>query len=99
MDRITIIGVSIGFLIGFVPFIDKGYSIMNRQPLIIPQEFQNELIANQHIINDCKEVIDKTYKKNQKLVEKLLELNNIKRAPGEKYFLTLKNGAWGLTKK
>ena len=99
MERFITVGIAVGFMIGFMPWTMKVYSIVNRQRLIIPQEYQNELVANQQIINDCKAVIDKTYKKNQKLVEELLELNNIKRAPNEKYSLTLKNGAWGLTKK
>lgn len=99
MDRITKIAIVISIFIIVVPHVGPLYSQAKKPQLVIPKEYQQELISNQNKIDDYRKLAEAAYARNEELLGELLILNGIKEKEGEKWMISLNNGIWKLYKK
>jgi|26BtaG_2_1085354.scaffolds.fasta_scaffold14106_2 uncharacterized membrane-anchored protein YhcB (DUF1043 family) len=99
MNRITLISIVIGLIIGLTPQSKIVYSALTRKSLSIPEEYQIKLVANQNAIDKYRALAEAEYEKNKVLLDELLILNGIERKPDEQWTITLRNGKWQLYKK
>ncbi len=99
MNKTLTISVIISLFIVLAPQSRHVYSALTAPVLNIPEEYQEELIANQKDIDKYKKLSIDAYEKNKALLDELLVLNGIVVKDGEMWSLSLIKGKWQLYKK